>query len=682
MEAKGEIYYNYVLSVEQAGERFLFQLLTETGRLAAEGGFALPSEYANVDRMLPAFVDVESAPSVIASVENFGKVLYQRVFTSGVKREIERITDVGGIVSISISTRSRRVAALPWEALHDGKEPLIKSGKVLISRTAEKISQAPLSYIETLPRVMIVSLTPPEKEKMIALDKRANMVYNVLKRFEDEGLITLNLAKVENAAGMQHYVNAFSPHILCLVCISAGGGVFLSATEMVTASKIVGALMELRELRCTVLTTPPCEQMSLFDVAWQLVNQGMPSVLARRVVLDEKVERAYLNAFFDSVLKGGRVDVAHHTGCVALMGERSVAYIAPVLFVSSPQPIVLKLSDEQIARQKEDALRRKSASSTGIDRARLLLSLAYHYFSQKRFKQAIEVLNDAVKASEESGDDEGIRRSLALSAACHAETGDLVSASSLLSELLGKYPDKQDILQVYIFDKLGYILLRNGDLHGALNAYREALRLNTIVKEPMFLLTTYLGLGQVFLQLDSLDEAEKTLQQGVDLATQVGNLELACETKMLLATALLRQGLFNEAHQVFISVLNEAKQRNHTNCAAFCHTGAAISSAMKGEDSVAHKHLVEILELFKQSPHPKFNLSALFNLVTLSLKTLAYDEAVYYAMKCQELAAKMGLQEIVEKLRSVLERIKEKVGNEIFALYLSSTTERMSHESQ
>ncbi|MCX7703640.1 MAG: tetratricopeptide repeat protein, partial [Planctomycetota bacterium] len=250
----------------------------------------------------------------------------------------------------------------------------------------------------------------------------------------------------------------------------------------------------------------------------------------------------------------------------------------------------------------------------------------------------------------------------------------------LSSELLGRFPDKQDLLQVFILDKLGYILFRNNDLHGALNAYREALRLNTLIKNPSFLLSTYLGLGQVFLQLDSLEEAEKTLRQGVEIANQLGNLPLACEAKMLLAMVLLRQGLFSQAHQLFLEVLNEAKQRNHIECAVFCHTGAAICASMKGENTASHRHFTAILESLKEKPLPKFQLSALFNLVTLSLKTLTYDEAVYYAMRCQELAAKMGLQEIVEKLRATLEKIKAKVGQEIFALYLSGATERMSHE--
>ncbi|MCX7704315.1 MAG: hypothetical protein N2234_09530, partial [Planctomycetota bacterium] len=353
MEAKGEIYYNYVLSVEQTGERFRFQLLTETGRLAAEGVFSLPSEFPNPEKMLPVLVGEETTPSVSGAVENFGKSLYQRVFTPAVKREIERITDVGGIVSIAIATRSRRAAALPWEGMHDEKGPLTERGQVLICRTAERLSQTPLQHLGTTPRALIVSLTPPEKEKEVLLDKRANAVYNSLKRFEDEGLLNLHTAKVENAAAMQHYINAFSPHIICLISISAGGGVFLSSTEMVTASKIVGILMEVSDLRCVLLTSPPCEQMSFFDIAWQLVNRGMPAVLVRRIVLEEKLERLYLNGFFDSALKGSRIDVAHLAGCKPLINKRTIAYLAPVLFVSSQLPIMPRLSDEQLARYKE-----------------------------------------------------------------------------------------------------------------------------------------------------------------------------------------------------------------------------------------------------------------------------------------------------------------------------------------
>ena len=683
MKEGDKIFYNYLLRVEFSSGRFDFQLLTETGRVAADGVFTLPSEFANIDRMLPASAQAVAPPSALSAVREVGQALYRAVFTPPVQRELLRIIDVGGVVSLAVATRSRRVAALPWEALNNGTEPLMKNGQVIICRSAEGFMETPPEPIGETPRVMLMSLLPPEEQNVLLVQKRSTVVWNVLKRFEEDGIIDAAIVGVKNVSEMQKTLNTYLPHILCFISISAGGGVLLSTTEMVTASKIAGLIQSSPELRCVLLTTPPCEQMTNFDIAWQLVHQGIPSVLARRIVLEEKLEGLYLNSFFETAFRGGRVDAAHFAGSSALISKHSVAYVAPVLFISSPQPIVPKMTDEELSRQKEASLLKKSASSTGIDRARLLLSLAHHHFSQRRFSDAIEVLNDAAKVFEEAEDVEGLRRVVALSAACHAEKGDLVSASSLLSELLGKYPDKTDSLQIFIFDRLGFVLLRSGDLHGALNAFREALRLNTKVKRMEYLAVTSLGLGETFLALGSIDQAAATLRRGIGVAEQLGSTDLTRRMKSLLATILVQKGSFAEAASLFSETLSaDGDDEEEKEEKMVCRLGAAISALLSNDEDTARTHFTELFELLKERPIPELQLATLFNLVAFSMKTVAYDEAVYYILQCRELAVKMGRGEVVEQLKNIEERIKAKVGSEIYALYLSGATERLQSERQ
>lgn len=680
MKEESKVFYNYLLRAEFASGRFNFQLLTETGRVAADGVFTLPSEFTNIDRMLPTAAQMVAPPSVLSAVQEVGQALYRAVFTPPVQRELLRIIDVGGVISLAVATRSRRVAALPWEALNNGTEPLMKTGQVIVCRAAEGFLETPPEPIGETPRVMLMSLLPPEEQNVLLIQKRSTVVWNVLKRFEEEGIIDASIVGVKNAGEMQKILNAYLPHILCFISISAGGGVLLSATEMVTASKITGIMLSSSNLRCVVLTSPPCEQMTNFDIAWQLVSQGIPSVLARRMVLDEKVEEMYLNSFFETAFRGSRVDAAHFAGSSALMSEQSVAFMAPVLFISSPEPILPKMSDKELSRQKEAALRRKSASSTGIDRARLLLSLAYHHFSQKRLSEAIEVLNEAAKAFEEAEDEEGLRRVIALSAACHAEKGDLVSASSLLSELLGKYPDRTDSLQVFVFDKLGFVLLKSNDLHGALNAFREALRLNTKIKHMEYLAVTSLGLGETFLALGSTDQAAATLRKGIEVAEQLGDTALNRQMKTLLATLLIKNGSFREATSLFSEVLSAGDDDEQKEQKMVCHLGAAVSALLSDDEAAARTHFTELFELLKERPIPELQLATLFNLVAFSMKTLTYDDAVFYILQCRELATRMGREDVVERLKDTEEEIKTKVGPEIYALYLSGATERLQSD--
>lgn len=678
MKARSEIFYNYLLRVEYSEGRFLFRLLTETGRTAAEGSFTLPPDFTNIDRMLPSVAQAKAPSSVLSAVEKLGKALYRSVFTSGVRRELMRIIDVGGIISLAVATHSRRVASLPWEAMHDGTEPLMRGGQIIVCRSAEGFSQTPIQPVGETPRVMVMALLPPEERDLALLQKRIRVIWNTLSRFEEDGIIDLTMVAVKSISEARDVLNAYMPHILCFISLSAGSGILLSTAEMVTANKVVGVFLSSSELRCVLLISPPCEQMTFFDIAWQLVNQGIPFVATRRIALDELTEELYLSAFFENMLRGSRADVAHFAGSSALVSDDSIAYISPVLFASSTDPILPKLTDEELARRKEESLRRKSASSSGIDRARLLLSLALHHFSRKHFSEAIEVLNDAMEAYEEGGDEDGLRHAIALSAACYAEEGNLDSASSSFNRLLEKYPDRTDRLQIFIFDKLGFILLRKNDLHGALNAFREALRLNTKVKDREYLVATSLGLGETFLALGSVEEAISTLQKGAKIAEQSGSTALLDRIKPLLATVLLHKGSYQQAYELFSEMLGEGDESSDIAYVALCRLGAAVSAMLSNDENTAQKWFAELSELLKEHNMPEINLATLFNLATFSIKTLAYEDALYYILRCHELAAKMGRGDIVQQLKRMEEKIRTKVGPEIYTLYLSSANERLT----
>ncbi len=679
--AGSEIFYNYVLRVETQRLRIGYRLLTESDRVAAEGSFPVFHEMEHMDRVLPRQIGPDVPGSVMNAMRKIGALLYQKVLEGAVMREFGRILDVGGVISLMVATRSRRIAGLPWEAFHDGTDFLVKGGRILVGRTAEGLRQeAPRALGEQV-RVLVAALMPPEREPAYEVERRANSVFSTLTQFSDAGAVDLTAATADSATALSARIAEHKPHVVVMVATSEGGGVFTSQAEMVTTTKVVGALMSTPHLRCVFFTSPVCEQMSFMDAAWQLVQQGLPAVFCYRVPLVESLETLYMSALFEALVRGSRLDAALFAGRSALVSDVQVAFVAPLAFFSSPEPLLPRVSDEELAKRKEEALRRRSTTSTGLDRAHLLLSLGHHYYRQGRLHEALNSLESALVTFGEEGNRDGARRAQALVADCHIRTGDDENALSLLQGLIRDFPDRLDHLQVFAFAKLGQVLMKLGRNHEALNAFREALRINTKLKDTSMLLALHLDLGEVYEALGNLEEAESVLRKGLTLAERLGSEEMACNMKMVLGGVLLGRASYREAREAFDrAVATVEEEEGQAERVALCRLGAGVAALLEGEADTAAGHFSEALRVATDGNLVRMQLAALFNICVCSRRRHSYEDVVYYALAARGFADRLDRNDVVLHIDGLLEEVRVKVGNDLYDVYLSSAREKLEGE--
>lgn len=676
MAGSSNIFYNYTLQIESQRPFFAYRLVNEAGRTVTDGEFRAFEEMGRIDRYIPRVVGDGVPETVVEGMAAMGRKMFDAVFRGPVWREFMRIMDVGGIVSLKLVTHERRIMLLPWEALHDGDRFLVTTGQFLLNRGSAEGEDLRLSRLNGTPRVLLAVLVPPEKEPAVRVEHRANALYGMLTRMHDEGVMDVSAVTASSAAELIKHTRGYLPHIVLIVAVSAGGGLLLSLSDMLTTTKLTGSLLSCSDTRCVIFSSPMGDQDTFMDACWEMVLNGLPAAFCMRFCLTDEMEVRALEAFFESLLRGARLDAAVFAGRSALFSEGQMAFIAPVSYILTTEPLLPQSSEEEVAARKEHTLKERSASSTGLNRARLLLSLAHHYHKQRRFDDALTAVKDAMDAFEEEGEDGGFRAARALLGESLLKLDRPTEALDIFQKLLADHPDKVDPLQVFVFAKLGQSLMIQGRTFEALNAFREALRVNTEVKDQRLLVGILLGLGQVCEAMGSLEEAERMLQQGMKVAERLGEEETGREIKLVLATVQIRLGKYSEARQTLSALLGESESAEDTECGSYCNILLGVIQDLLGEKGPAAYHFQEALQKAISIRSTVLRVSALFNLAVLSRDGLNYDEAVYYAYLARQTADKADISVIIPKIDSLLEAVREKVGDELFEVYLASAKEK------
>ncbi|RKY14524.1 MAG: hypothetical protein DRP63_08385, partial [Planctomycetota bacterium] len=673
----GSVFYNYTLQVEAQRPFFVYRLLNETGRVIAEGEFPSLQEMEKAERFLPSRLGRDVPPSVVDGLKQIGQKLFGAVVRGPIWREFLRIVDVGGTVSLRVVTHDRKVAFLPWEALHDGNNFLGMTGRFLINRGVAEREDVRLSRLEETPRVLVAALVPPEQRPAIAVEHRANALYSMLTHLRDEGTIDLLAVTLEGAEDLARHIGEFLPHIVVIVAVSAGDGLLLCASDMLSSSKLTGTLLSCSHTLCAVFSSPTGEQTTFLNACWELVAQGLPAALCGRFCLTDELETSGIEAFLGSLTRGARLDAAVSAARSALAAQAGVAFAAPVAFILTSEPLMPKPSDEEVAQRKEQTLRERSASSAGLDRARLLLFLAHHYGCQQRHKEALDAAAEAAEAFAEEGDTDGVRAAKALYGNCLLKLDNASKALDVFRKLAANYGNKTDALQAFIFAKLGQALLTQGKADEALGALTEALRRSSQAKDPQLLAAVHLALGEVYEVLGDMEKAEETLQKGVRLAGQARLAEMEQEMRIVLALVRMRRGKHRQARENLKSLLKKAEaESNDVECIC-CHILLGTLQHLSGEKKPALFNLKEAYQKARQANIPALQVAALFNLALIGCENRNYEEAVYNGYLARHIADTAAISDSIPKIDSFLQEIMQTVGEELYQTYISAAKEKI-----
>ena len=603
--------------------------------------------------------------------------MFDAVVRGPIWREFLRIVDVGGTVSLRVVTHDRKLTFLPWEALHDGNNFLVTTGHFLINRGVAERKDVRLSRLEETPRVMVAALVPPEQRPAIMVEHRANALYSMLTHLRDEGTIDLLAVTLEGTQDLARHMSEYAPHIVMMVAVSAGDGLLMCTSDMLTSSKLAGTLLSCSHTLCVVFSSPTGEQTTFLNACWEMAAQGLPAALCGRFCLADELETSGIEAFLESMARGARLDAAVAAARSALAAQASVAFAAPVAFILTSEPLMPKPSDEEVAQRKEHTLKQRSASSVGLDKARLLLSLAHHYRSQQRHEEALDAAADAAKAFADEHDTDGVRAAKALYGDCLLNLDNASKALDVFQKLAADYGDKTDSLQAFIFAKLGHALLTQGKTNEALNAFKEALRISSEVKEPQLLAAVHLALGQVYEALDETEKAEETLQKGMSLAADARLSRLQQEMQIALALVRMRLGKHRQARENLKTLLKTAETEGNGVESICCHILLGILQHLNGETKPALYNLKEAYQKARQAGIPALQVAALFNLAVVGYENKDYEEAVCNAYLARHIADTAEISDLVPKIDSFLQEIKQTVGEELYKTYISAAKEKI-----
>lgn len=225
-------------------------------------------------------------------------------------------------------------------------------------------------------------------------------------------------------------------------------------------------------------------------------------------------------------------------------------------------------------------------------RARALALLSLHEATARSgegLRRAGELLAQARAAGASSALTRG---SIAQSAGyvAYRESNDAEALRRLneAAALLVEHPRQR----ARVFDTLGMLLGRRGDLDGAFDYFSLALEHKRSSSEPRSLAITYGNLGRLALLAERFDEAERWLRLDLDMILAGAERPATvAHVHNQLALALAGQGRRAEAHTELLYALERAPTRSIVR--AYVLKDLARGALADGDLSAARRHLDE-----------------------------------------------------------------------------------------
>ena len=173
----------------------------------------------------------------------------------------------------------------------------------------------------------------------------------------------------------------------------------------------------------------------------------------------------------------------------------------------------------------------------------------------------------------------------------------------------------------------GWIAFLDQQYEESLQLYHEGIALIEPLGPSLELSSLFDGLGVCFSKLERFDEAEQALEQALEYARAVGNLESQAGTLTNLGVLRYRQSRFDEALERFREAhqLNEAV--GNLVVAAICRSNMGDVLLEQGQADKARQELEAALAVFRRTGSQDYRAATLKSLLNC-LRQLGDDQAV------------------------------------------------------
>ena len=359
-------YQNFDLLIEKVGAVYRARVLNSPAGNATVD-FRLPFSPSQLQdilarigssnkRHLSTYHTNSNAPaSELLTPRAFGTQLFTAVFDGPVGdifgKSLSRIRDqqAGLRIRLRLSSDAPELADLPWEYLYapNLKRFLVLSDETPLVRYMEV--QLPSKDLGIVPPIhLLVVISTPTGIEPLAVEQEWTHLQAALKQPIDDGQIIVDHLSHATLSALQNRLRQSAVHLLHYI----GHGYFDQATGQgglvlenehgqqldVTADKLNILVHDHTALRLVFLNT--CEgarsgQADAFaGIAQQLVEQGVPAVLAMRTVVTDKAAISFAQEFYEALAAKCPVDaaLAEARKAVALHDVEQGEWGTPTLF--------------------------------------------------------------------------------------------------------------------------------------------------------------------------------------------------------------------------------------------------------------------------------------------------------------------------------------------------------------
>ncbi|MBN1845121.1 MAG: CHAT domain-containing protein [Sedimentisphaerales bacterium] len=299
-------------------------------------------------------------------IEAFGRRLHRLIFVPEIQTIWSAYLDKSSflVFGLRLADDARALEILPWETLYDGREFISAGVKTGMVRTplGVPLTDPPAAVPGPLKMLAVMSspLDLQDHERLNIEQEQENLVHAVDTpssrgkleiTFEDEA----KLGVLENALEEVFHILHYSGHGLPP---EIGGGLLLEGEngnkQPTPAAEFIGVLEKSRsDLRLVFLSgCQTCRTLyssSFADMARQLIQRRIPSVIAMQFSISDQAARIFAENFYTRITGDQPITKAVSAARRQLLASdhmslRSESF-TPVLFASSDQPLATEQTD-------------------------------------------------------------------------------------------------------------------------------------------------------------------------------------------------------------------------------------------------------------------------------------------------------------------------------------------------
>lgn len=317
------------------------------------------------------------------AARKLGAELFDTLFAGDLKTVLRSSLDVAAHTQQGLRVRLRLndapvLAALPWEFLYDASTDrfLAHSNGSPIVRFLE-LPERIEPFAFKPPLRMLVIFSGPTDYPPLDAEKESGRLGEALRELERQGLLVREVLQDATLTRLQQRLRTNDYHILHYV----GHGGFLSDTQegalvfqdeiqhgrMVSGRDLGTLLRDSKSLRLVVLNA--CEsarsskQNPFTGVAPELVQQGVPAVIAMQFPISDQAAIAFATGFYTSLADGLPVDASVSEARKTILAQvNNAEWATPVLFLRSADGRIFDLA--QLTESE-----RKHLSALGLGNA-------------------------------------------------------------------------------------------------------------------------------------------------------------------------------------------------------------------------------------------------------------------------------------------------------------------------